>query len=81
QQDLERAGIRPYAWIVNRSLADMETRDPVLRARGAAELPFIEEVQRAYATRTAIVPWVQVDLDNTDALDCVLGRAATSGAR
>ncbi|HEX6559446.1 MAG TPA: arsenical pump-driving ATPase, partial [Longimicrobiales bacterium] len=35
QQDLERAGIRPYAWIVNRSLADMETRDPVLRARGA----------------------------------------------
>ncbi len=36
QDDLRRAGIEPYAWVVNASLAATGTRDPLLRARGAA---------------------------------------------
>ena len=80
QQDLERAGIHAFAWIINRSFADTATHDAVLRARGAAELPFIEEVQRDHATRLAIVPWVQIELASADGLDQVLGMAATGAA-
>jgi arsenite-transporting ATPase len=58
QTDLRRAQIEPFAWVINQSFARSETRDPLLRARGAAELSFIMEVTRDLARRTAIVPWV-----------------------
>ena len=84
QNDLQRAGIQPFAWIVNRSLAGTETRDPVLRARGAAERPFIEEVKGKLATRAAIVPWVPDDLsapDNLNRLVRPAGPAAAAAGR
>ncbi len=56
QSDLARAGISPYAWIVNQSLAPVTTRDPVLMARRAAERPYLEEV-RSFSRRRAVVPW------------------------
>jgi arsenite-transporting ATPase len=58
QTDLRRAQIEPFAWVINQSFARSETRDPLLRARGAAERSFIQEVTRDLARRTAIVPWV-----------------------
>ena len=33
QDDLRRAGIEPWAWIINSSLAAAQTRQPLLRAR------------------------------------------------
>jgi arsenite-transporting ATPase len=56
QQDLARAGIVPFAWIVNQSLATVSTRDPVLTCRRAAELPYLEEV-RSLSRRHALVAW------------------------
>jgi arsenite-transporting ATPase len=56
QGDLGRAGITPFAWVINQSLAPVVTRDPVLRARQAHELPFIREVE-AHAARCALLPW------------------------
>jgi arsenite-transporting ATPase len=56
QADLARAGITPFAWIVNQSLSSVETTDPVLAARRAAERPYLDEVQAA-AKRLAVVPW------------------------
>ena len=56
QGDLARAGIRPFAWVVNQSLTPVPTRDPLLVARQRAERPFLEEV-KAVATRCAVVPW------------------------
>ena len=56
QEDLRRAGIEPYAWVVNQSLAAVHTTDPVLRARAHGELPLIERVRSELATRVAIVP-------------------------
>jgi arsenite-transporting ATPase len=56
QADLARAGIAPFAWVVNQSFGPVETRDPVLAARRAAERPYVEEV-RAAAARLAVVPW------------------------
>ncbi len=55
--DLRRAGIEPWAWVVNSSLAAASPRDPLLVARASQELPHIERVVRA-VPRTAIIPWV-----------------------
>ena len=58
QADLRRAGIEPFAWVINASLAATGTRDPLLRQRIVAELEQIERVRREYAKRVAIVPWM-----------------------
>ena len=44
QADLRRAGIEPFAWIVNQSFAGDDIRDPVLRDRGAREDRYLTEV-------------------------------------
>jgi len=56
QQDLERAGIRPFAWVVNQSLIPLEVTDPVLVRRRANETRFHAEVDEL-APRVAVVPW------------------------
>lgn len=58
--DLGRAGIDPWAWVVNQSFARVATSDPVLRARGANEVAHIESVLSRQAGHVAIVPWVPV---------------------
>src|ERR1039458_5623382 len=58
QADLRRAQIEPFAWVINQSFVEAQTSDPLLRARGAAELPFIREVTEQHSSRTALVPWV-----------------------
>jgi arsenite-transporting ATPase len=57
QDDLRRASIEPYAWVVNRSLAASGTRDPVLAARLAVEAVQIERVTGGLSQRTYVVPW------------------------
>ena len=54
--DLRRAGIAPYAWVVNQSFAHSGATDPVLAERAAREIPYIAEVAER-ATRLAVVPW------------------------
>ena len=55
QQDLERAGITPWGWVVNNSIAAAQPETPFLRARAASEVGQIDKVY-ARATRVAIVP-------------------------
>jgi arsenite/tail-anchored protein-transporting ATPase len=57
QHDLRRAGIEPFAWIVNQSFAGGDIRDSVLRERGARERRFLDEVRDEHAARLAWVPW------------------------
>ncbi len=57
QQDLRRAEIEPFAWVINQSLAPLDVTDPTLRQRQHHELPFIQEVESTLATRVALVPW------------------------
>lgn len=57
QADLRRAGIEPFAWIVNQSFASDAIRDPVLRERGAREARYLAEVRDGLAARLAWVPW------------------------
>jgi arsenite-transporting ATPase len=57
QADLVRAGITPWAWVVNQSVAAAAgVTDPLLRDRAAREQPFIDEVLARHATRVARVP-------------------------
>jgi len=56
QRDLERAGIRPFGWVINQSLKPLEVTDPVLVRRRDSEAPFHAEVA-ALAPRVAVVPW------------------------
>jgi arsenite-transporting ATPase len=58
QADLERAQIKPFAWVINQSIARAHTADPVLLARGKDEVPYIREVSDNLSNRTAIVSWV-----------------------
>ena len=58
QADLRRAGIEPFAWVINQSFAESGSRDPLLVIRGLGEIPFIREVTERLSKRTALVPWV-----------------------
>jgi arsenite-transporting ATPase len=56
QRDLARAGITPFAWVVNQSLTPLTVDDPVLASRQRRERRYIAEVQ-GLATRVAVAPW------------------------
>ncbi len=58
QDDLRRAGINPYAWIINQSLAVSRTRDPLLLRRSESELALISKVQTVHADKMVVVPWL-----------------------
>ncbi len=55
QADLVRAGIHPWAWVLNSSLAAARPTAPLLSHRAAAEAPHLARV-RALAPRHAVVP-------------------------
>ena len=56
QADLRRAGIEPWAWIINNSVAAAHPLSPLLRQRAHNELREIEAVAKRYAHRYAVVP-------------------------
>jgi arsenite-transporting ATPase len=58
QDDLRRAQIEPFAWVINQSFADSGSRDPLLVARGRGEVQYIVEVVEKYSNRAALVPWM-----------------------
>jgi arsenite-transporting ATPase len=58
QRDLARAGIEPFAWVINQALTPVETRDPVLGSRQGNERPYLDEVVHRLAKRVALVPWL-----------------------
>ena len=78
QDDLLRAGIVPYAWIINQSFAACGSRDPLLRAREANERAFIEEVARKHGTRASIVPWVPREPVGVEGLQQLFGNFASA---
>ena len=77
QRDLLRAGITPFAWVINQSLAPLAAHRPVLRSRRLHERPFIREVTEELAPRTALVPW-QADIAAKLGRRCSRPRRSTS---
>lgn len=58
QSDLKRAGIAPYAWVINQSLLASGTHDPLLAQKGVYEIPFIRRVADGLSQRCALIPWL-----------------------
>ncbi len=59
QADLRRAGIEPWAWVINNSVAGATVSSPLLRQRAQNELREIEAVSQKHSTRYALVPLLE----------------------
>lgn len=55
QADLRRAGIEPWAWVINNSVAATATNSPLLHQRALNELVEINAVEQQYSKRYAVV--------------------------
>ena len=53
--DLRRAGIEPWAWTINTSVATASSKSPLLRQRAANELREINAVANQHGDRYAVV--------------------------
>ncbi len=60
QDDLRRAQIEPFAWVLNKSILAAGTRDPLLAARLAGERRQIDRMASGLAARLFTVPWLAV---------------------
>ncbi|MEO8960945.1 MAG: ArsA-related P-loop ATPase, partial [Ginsengibacter sp.] len=59
QNDLERAGIHPYAWVINQSLSmQPHITDPLLRGRAAAEIEVIKNIESKLTDKTFGIPYI-----------------------
>ncbi|OIQ94005.1 arsenical pump-driving ATPase [mine drainage metagenome] len=76
QADLRRAGIEPWAWIINTSIAAAAPNSPLLRQRASHELREIDAVATRHARRHAVVPLLKEEPVGVDRL---LELAAGSG--
>jgi arsenite-transporting ATPase len=70
QEDLERAGIHPWAWVVNSSLLAADPESPFLRARARNELEQVAIVE-SLADRVAVVPLQAGDVVGEAALAAI----------
>jgi arsenite-transporting ATPase len=68
QADLRRAGIEPWAWVINNSVAATTVHSPLLRQRAANELQEIDAVVHQYAQRYAVVPLLREEPVGVDRL-------------
>ena len=57
QDDLRRAKIEPFAWVINQSLLHSGSCDPLLQRREESEQRYLREVTGKHAARTAWLPW------------------------
>ena len=57
QEDLRRARIEPYAWVLNRSVLAAKPRDSLLVARLAGEAQQIRRIRPALAERLFVIPF------------------------
>lgn len=78
QDDLRRANIEPYAWVINSSLLATPTTDPLLQARAKGERAMIEAVRDQHAHRTFIVPWQAEPPVGASSLHDLIGSSAVS---
>ena len=57
QEDLWRAHIEPYAWVVNRSVWAAGTQDPLLAARLQVEWVQMQRIHEGLAAKTYVIPF------------------------
>jgi arsenite-transporting ATPase len=57
QEDLRRAKIEPFAWVINKSVLAAGTQDPLLSARLQGERAQMNRVADGLSKNTYLVPW------------------------
>jgi len=73
QADLRRAGIEPWAWIINNSVAATPVLSPLLRSRAANEIREIANVAEQHAQRYAVVPMLKEEPIGVQRLQALAG--------
>ena len=73
QDDLRRAQIEPFAWVVNKSLLATGTGDPLLQARLHSERQQMERVAAHTRHDVLVVPWTAEPPIGISALEKLLG--------
>ena len=58
QDDLRRAAIEPFAWVINKSVLAAGSADPLLAARLQGEQAQMQRVANGLSKRTYVVPWL-----------------------
>ena len=56
QNDLKRAGISTYAWVINQSLTPCQVTDPFLKGKRLREARYLREVRESLAEKVVLVP-------------------------
>jgi arsenite-transporting ATPase len=79
QDDLRRAHIEPYAWVLNQSLLAAGTHDALLQARLAGERKQIERISAGLARRLYALPWLTRPPIGLEALSKLVGAAPAAG--
>ncbi len=76
QEDLRRAGIEPWAWLINNSLLATGSEDPLLRERMRAEVEQVVRVARDQARRVVLVPWMAEEPTGLERLHALVDHGA-----
>jgi len=76
QDDLRRAHIEPWAWVINKSIAASGTSDPLLQARLEGERTQTQRIADGLAKRTFVLPWLAQPPVGVDALGALVAAAA-----
>ena len=58
QEDLRRAQIEPFAWVINKSILAADTHDPLLQARLTGEAKQMTRVENELAKKAYVLPWL-----------------------
>lgn len=74
QEDLRRARIEPYAWVINRSLLAAGTHDPLLRMRLTGETRQVQRIRSGLSSNVFVIPWLVSAPAGTAALMALAGR-------
>ncbi|SDZ47857.1 arsenite-transporting ATPase [Variovorax sp. YR634] len=81
QEDLRRAGIEPYAWVLNKSVLAAGTHDPLLATRLSGERRQIKRMSAGLAERIFTLAWlVRPPIGFTELSRLVAKKAATAAA-
>jgi arsenite-transporting ATPase len=59
QEDLKRAGIKPYSWIINRSFALTNSSNNLLCQKALNEIKYIKEIKDSLSSKILIKPWLK----------------------
>ncbi|WP_341915885.1 arsenical pump-driving ATPase [Polaromonas sp. YR568] len=80
QDDLRRAKIEPWAWVINKSVAATGTTDPLLQARLAGEHRQTARIAGGLARRTFVLPWLAEPPVGVSALGALVEPAAEAAS-